>query len=693
MKKRRICTIALVLVLLLCQIGARADGGTSGTCGEHISWFLDGGVLVLDGEGETYEYGWEQGYAPWFPLRNQIRSARVEGEITALNGVLFNGCEALTEISLPASLERLVIADQYDRWPDSIASVSTAADSVNYTAYDGVLYARSAAGTEYASGADGTKGQFCLLFYPPAKQDTALTLRTETEAVLEGAFYRNPYLTRLTLNDGLTRVPKLYRFTALKEISIPDSVTALSPSAFEGCSSLLAVDLPKGVREIPSFAFYGCSSLSRMDIPSTVATVYTSAFWLCDALNPITIPASVRTVKGSPLPGSASPDLTRYKDWYFEGDVPDIQNWSGGVMRNADGGMVPVGDRIHYWEGGQGWTEFIRSFQYDNSLGKSSPRTVFTSYGAKPVLRTVVWLNGDGSVLDSASYTEGEAVPAVTAKVPTKAPADGYTFTFSRWDEGTVTEAVTTYRPIFTSVQADPHLGQVRVIYRPSAAGERLERWYDPGTEITLPANFYPAPRGQRFRAWAIWNREYQPGDKYTVTEDVFVTARWDDVPGELSVTFRCRLDGVEDESARYGPVILYTSIALTNRGDVQSELQRLIEELRGGEDSGIVRQYPDYTLTSIGPDQTDYDPGEEVTVWLDYRRTGGTIPNASAPVVVCYLYCDQSGQMTGLDVYETTRGQVGGIHSQHPPAKDAYYVKTVVLSNDGNYVPVLPGY
>ena len=531
MKKRGLWALALLLTLLLGQVVARAEGETGGTCGGGITWSLDGGVLVLDGSGETWAYGVEEGYAPWFPLRDQIQSVRVEGEITALNGVLFNGCENLTELSLCASLERLVIADQYDRWPDSLVSITTAEDSVNYTAFDGVLYARSASGGEFASGNDGTRGNFCLLFYPGAKQDAAYVLQAETAAVPDGAFYRNPYLERLELNDGLARVPKLYRCTALKEVVIPDSVTSLPPSAFEGCSSLLAVDLPEGVAEIPSFAFYGCTSLTRMEIPASVTTVYTSAFWLCDALNPITIPATVRTVRGGARPGSASADLTRYKDWYFQGDVPDIQDWAGGVMAGQDGGMVPVGDRIHYWAGGQGWEAFIQNYQYYNSNGKSSPRTIFESYGTKPVLRTLVWLNGDGTVLDSASYMEGGEIPAHTAKTPEKAPADGYEFSFAHWDEGTVTEAITTYRPVFTSVQTNPYAGQNRVIYRASVTGEREERWYSPGTEITLPGNLFPVPEGKAFRAWAILGTEYQPGDRHTVTEDVYVTARWDNAP------------------------------------------------------------------------------------------------------------------------------------------------------------------
>ncbi len=65
-------------------------------------------------------------------------------------------------------------------------------------------------------------------------------------------------------------------------------------------------------------------------------------------------------------------------------------------------------------------------------------------------LYTLVWLNGDGSELARKTYAEGDPVPDYTGETPTKAPTAQYSYTFARWDDGTVDGTTTTYTPIFT---------------------------------------------------------------------------------------------------------------------------------------------------------------------------------------------------------------------------------------------------
>ena len=62
----------------------------------------------------------------------------------------------------------------------------------------------------------------------------------------------------------------------------------------------------------------------------------------------------------------------------------------------------------------------------------------------------MIWLNGDGSELDKKTYKEGEAEPA-TDKIPTKAEDAKNTYAFDKWDGGTVSGTVKTYKPIFTA--------------------------------------------------------------------------------------------------------------------------------------------------------------------------------------------------------------------------------------------------
>ena len=50
------------------------------------------------------------------------------------------------------------------------------------------------------------------------------------------------------------------------------------------------------------------------------------------------------------------------------------------------------------------------------------------------------------------------------------------------------------------------------------------------GKALSLPDNCFIPPDGQRFKAWLINGKEYQPHDKYTFAKDTKVTAVWETV-------------------------------------------------------------------------------------------------------------------------------------------------------------------
>lgn len=95
------------------------------------------------------------------------------------------------------------------------------------------------------------------------------------------------------LGQSATLVSREDRFLS---VAIPESVTAISEGAFEGCSLLRSVSIPDSVTRIEDRAFADCSSLTSLAIPEGCTSVGDHAFAGCSSLQCVTIPDSVTSI-------------------------------------------------------------------------------------------------------------------------------------------------------------------------------------------------------------------------------------------------------------------------------------------------------------------------------------------------------------------------------------------------------------
>lgn len=112
-------------------------------------------------------------------------------------------------------------------------------------------------------------------------------------------------ITAITKNDlsGVSSIINLKYWSNLKSVSIPNSVTSIDSSAFEGCTNLTSIELPNSVTSIGSYAFSGCSGLTSIDIPNSVTSIGSSAFAGCTGLTSIDIPNSVTEIGSNVFSG------------------------------------------------------------------------------------------------------------------------------------------------------------------------------------------------------------------------------------------------------------------------------------------------------------------------------------------------------------------------------------------------------
>ncbi len=91
--------------------------------------------------------------------------------------------------------------------------------------------------------------------------------------------------TRVVIEPGVTRIGNdAFRFTAMRTVSIPDSVTSIGDHAFYECTNLESVIIPDSVTSIGDFAFYQCTRLPHILIPKSVTRIGEKAFAKCEKL-------------------------------------------------------------------------------------------------------------------------------------------------------------------------------------------------------------------------------------------------------------------------------------------------------------------------------------------------------------------------------------------------------------------------
>lgn len=167
-----------------------------------------------------------------------------------------------------------------------------------------------------------------------------------------------------------------YKMSNLREIVIPDSVTVIEISAFRDCKSLTKVVLSKGLRKINHKCFQN-TPLNEITIPDTVETIGPSAFecetiytqtginHVSSGLSEIYIPDSVKTIGDGAFRGRERlktiilPDTVEslgkgvFDDtlWYSVQDEGGVYlgNWLVGYKGNKDALTefdIPAGTRV-----------------------------------------------------------------------------------------------------------------------------------------------------------------------------------------------------------------------------------------------------------------------------------------------------------------------------------------------------------
>ena len=125
---------------------------------------------------------------------------------------------------------------------------------------------------------------------------TKVTLHEPLSTINNLAFTGCTALESIDLPDGLQYIGmRAFSGTALKTLSIPDSVYNVSGSIVDNCVNLEYIKLPNGINHIYSRFFYNTPKLKSVTLPESVSFIGAEAF-VGSSIESIKIPKNVRSI-------------------------------------------------------------------------------------------------------------------------------------------------------------------------------------------------------------------------------------------------------------------------------------------------------------------------------------------------------------------------------------------------------------
>jgi len=244
-----------------------------------------------------------------FQFCRSLTSVTIPSSVVSIGNVAFNGCTLLSSIVLPSN-QTTVGENAFD--------ASTAVSYTwTYTVSNNQATISAYTGAGGAVTIPGTLGGFPVVKvgsgWPPVfwqggagASITSFIIPDSVTSIGQSAFQGCTGLITLTVPNSVTSIGQdAFNGTGLTSINIPNSVTSIGENAFYQCFGLRSVIIGNGVTSIGRGAFLNCSGLTSVSIGNSVTSIGDLAF-LGTLLNSIMLPSTTTIVGANAFPTSTT---------------------------------------------------------------------------------------------------------------------------------------------------------------------------------------------------------------------------------------------------------------------------------------------------------------------------------------------------------------------------------------------------
>ena len=209
-------------------------------------------------------------------------------------------------------------------------------------------------------------------------------------------------ITDITVPDGVGVIgPSAFKeCKALRKITIPDTVTKISGYAFHDCTALTELIIPDSVTELGNNMCHGCTALTRLVLSDNVAEIPRDCFYQVSKVNELIMPSALRTIEANSLniSGCLVFDFTRCRE------IPTLSNINALYSINEDAKIYLPPELYDDWAVATNWVSLKQRLVCRPSEGLEFAR------------------NGDGYEVVSTGTCQDRyvSIPSVYNNLPVK---------------------------------------------------------------------------------------------------------------------------------------------------------------------------------------------------------------------------------------------------------------------------------